>query len=215
MNPVSINWQDVFITIGSTVGGGTVILGAAAWLIKTALTAKLTQETEAFKARLKADGEAEIEKLKHSLEKVAVEHQVRFSTLHADRAKIIADLYARLVDAEREGDHFVKVDVWDDEKRREAYAATEQRLVDLYFFVEKNRIYLPESVCDLLTNFVLAVRANAINMNVYARIEPTTVNQALIEERAKILKLAFESFRDGIPAARKTLESEFRTILGG
>jgi len=83
------------ITIhGIDAPGGTVILGVAAWLIKTALTSKLTQETEAFKARLKADGDAEIEKLKHSLEKVAVEHQVRFSKLHEKRAEIIADLYA-------------------------------------------------------------------------------------------------------------------------
>jgi hypothetical protein len=212
---MTINWQDVFVTIGSTVGGGGLALGAAAWLVKTALTSKLTQETEAFKARLKADGDVEIEKLRHSLEKLAVEHQVRFASLHADRAKVIADLYARLVDAEREGDRFVKVEVWDDQRRREAYEATELKLVDLFFFVEKNRIYLPEPVCDLLTSFILAIRSNAISMNVYVRIEPTTINQTLIEERAKVLKQVFESFQDKIPAARKALEAEFRTILGG
>jgi hypothetical protein len=181
-------------------GGGGLALGAAAWLIKTALTSKLTQETEAFKAEL---------------QRTAVEHEVRFARLHATRAKVIADLYARLVDAEREGDHFVKVDVWDDERRREAYAATELKLVELYFFVEKNRIYLPEPACDLLSNFVLTIRSSAISMHAYARIDPTTSNQTLIEERAKVLKQAFESFQSNIPAARKALESEFRTILGG
>jgi hypothetical protein len=52
-------------------------------------------------------------------------------------------------------------------------------------------------------------------MHYYARVESTTPNQAFIEERAKVLKQAFESFQDQIPAARKTLESEFRTMLGG
>jgi hypothetical protein len=157
----------------------------------------------------------EIEKLKNSLQMVSVEHQVRFSKLHEKRAEIIADLYGRLVDAERIGDHFVKVDSWDDEKGRESYEATNQNLLDLYYFVEKNRLYFPEPVCDLLTNFVLAVRSSAIGMHFYARVESTTPNQAFIEERAKVLKQAFESFQYQIPAARKALESEFRTILGG
>ena len=212
---MTINWQEVFTAIGATVGGGGLILGAAAWLIKTALTSKLTQETEAFKARLQADADMEIEKLKNSLQMVAVEHQVRFSKLHEKRAEIIADLYARLVDAEREGDHFVKVASWDDEKRREAYEAINQNLLDLYYFVEKNGIYLPESVCDLLTNFVLSVRSNAISMHFYARVETTIPNQAFIEERAKVLKQVLESVQGQIPAARKALESAFRTMLGG
>jgi len=208
---MAINWQEIFTTVGSTA----VIVSAFTFLTKSVINHLLTRDVEKFKARLQADAGIEIEKLKNSLQMVAVEHQVRFSKLHEKRAEVIADLYTRLVDAERTGDHFVKVGVWDDDKRREAYATTEQSLVDLYFFVEKNRIYLPESVCDLLTNFVLAVRSNAISMHFYAHIEPTTINQTLIEERAKVLKQVLESVQGQIPAARKALESEFRTILGG
>jgi hypothetical protein len=211
---MTIDWQDVVITIGTTVGGGTVLLSASAWLIKKVLDTKLTQQTEAFKARLKADGDAEIEKLKHSLEKVAVEHQVRFSTLHTDRAKIIADLYTRLVDAERDGDRFVKVEAWDAETRREAYETTERNLVELYFFVEKNRIYLPEPVCETLKDFVLTVRGNAVRLNIYASIDPIFNTQRLIEERIRVVNQVYASFQGKIPAARKALETEFRTILG-
>jgi hypothetical protein len=208
---MAINWQEIFTTVGSTA----VIVSAVTFLTRSVTNHLLTRDVEKFKARLKADADIEIEKLKHSLEKVAVEHQVRFSKLHEKRAEIIADLYARLVDAERIGDHFVKVDSWDDERGRESYEATNQNLLDLYYFVEKNRLYFPEPVCDLLTNCVLAVRSNAISMNGYARIDPTTANQSLIEERAKVLKQVFESVQYQIPAARKALESEFRPILGG
>jgi len=197
---MSINWQDVLITIGSTVGGGGLALGAAAWLIKTALTSKLARDTEAFKAEL---------------QRIAVEHEVRFARLHATRAKVIADLYARLVDAERDGDRFVKVQVWDAETRREAYETTERNLVELYFFVEKNRIYLPEPVCELLKDFVLTVRGNAVSMNIYASIDPVFNTQQLIEERVKVVNQVYVSFQGKIPEARKALEAEFRTILGG
>jgi hypothetical protein len=196
---MTINWQDVLITIGSTVGGGTVILGAAAWLIKKVLDTKLTLDIETFKAEL---------------QKVAFEHQVRFSTLHTDRAKIIADLYARLVDAERLADRYVKVEAWEGAKERQkAYETTERDLVELFFFVEKNRIYLPEPVCQLLTDFVLTVRTNAISMHIFAPVE--AVSDTLIRDRGEVIKEVFESVQGKIPAARKALEAEFRTILGG
>jgi hypothetical protein len=211
---MAIDWQDVLITVASTVGGGTVILGAAAWLIKTALTSKLTQETEAFKARLKADGDAEIEKLKDSLEKVAFEHQVRFSSLHEKRAEIIADLYARLVAAQRDGNRFVTVEAWDDNARREAYEATHTKIVDFYNFVEKNRIYLPEPVCDLLKTFVADVRRGIIGMKFYAPVEPSD-NPEHNENRVTVVEHVYETFQEKIPEARAALEKEFRTILGG
>jgi hypothetical protein len=104
---MAINWQEIFTTVGSTA----VTVAAATFLTKSVINHLFTRDVEKFKAGLKADADIEIEKLKHSLEKIAVEHQVRFSKLHEKRAEVIADLYARLVDAERTGDHFVKVEV--------------------------------------------------------------------------------------------------------
>jgi len=95
---MSINWQDVLTTVGVTTGGGVVFLGGAAWLIRTVLKDRLAPDAEEFKAKLKADGDMEIEKLKNSLQMVAFEHQVRFSKLHETRAEVIADLYKRLVE---------------------------------------------------------------------------------------------------------------------
>jgi hypothetical protein len=90
-----------------TTGGGAVLLGAAAWLIKTVLNDRLARDAEGFKAQLKADADKEIETLKSSLQMVAVEHQVRFSNLHEKRAEVIAELYKRLVGAYWHGRSFV------------------------------------------------------------------------------------------------------------
>src|SRR5260370_36481854 len=121
---MTINWQ-VLLT---TLGGGTAVLAAAAWLIRTALNHALTRDAEAFKARLKADADIETEKLKSSLQMVAFEHQIRFSNLHAKRAKVIAEIYFQMVDVEQHGKRFVYVDVFD-ETRQQAYSETIKRLV--------------------------------------------------------------------------------------
>src|SRR5437660_9069332 len=111
-------WQ-VLLT---TLGGGSAILAAAAWLIRTALNHALDRDTEAFKARLKADADIETEKLRSSLQMVAYEHQIRFSNLHAKRAEVIAEIYCQMVEVEQHGQRFVWVDVFDETQRRQAYS---------------------------------------------------------------------------------------------
>jgi len=95
---MTINWQDVIVTVFTTIGGGVVLLGAAAYLIRAALTQRLLLDAEAFKGQLKASADAEIERLKVSLQMSALEHEVRFSKLHEKRAEVIAELYRRLVE---------------------------------------------------------------------------------------------------------------------
>src|SRR5258706_5243955 len=211
---MTINWQDVIVTVSTTVGGGAVLLSAAAWLIKTVLTNKLTRDIETFKARLKADGDIEIERLRSSLQKIAFEHQVRFSNLHERRAEMIAEIYAQMVEVEQCGQKFAFVDGFaEEEKRQSAYLETHKKLVDFYFFVEKRRLYLPKSVCALLTAFVDKVRKSVIGINIYVPID-APYNPKLLEEKVKVVKDVFDAFEKSIPDARAALEGEFRHILG-
>jgi len=91
-----INWQDLITTVGVITGSGSALLGAAAWLIKTVLQDRLARDADVFKKQLRADADTEIERLKASLQMVAVEHQILFSKLHERRAEVIAELYKRL-----------------------------------------------------------------------------------------------------------------------
>jgi hypothetical protein len=204
-----INWQDVITTIGSQ----GMLLAAAAWLAKAVVSNRLTLDVEKFKTRLKADADLEIERLKSNLQKTAIEHQVRFAKLHEKRAEVVADLYKYLVDAQQAGERFVFVDGYAEPKERlEAYNSTGQKLRELYFFVEKNRIYLPEHVCTKLTNFMDPVRKTVIGVGVYASIEHPTERTS--EERNRVLMEAFQAYEGKIPAARRAVEEEFRNLLG-
>jgi predicted secreted protein len=88
---MTIDWQQLI----TTFGGGAAVLAAAAWLVRTALNHALDRDAETFKARLKADADVEVEKLKSSLQMAAYEHETKFSTLHAKRAEVIAEIFRR------------------------------------------------------------------------------------------------------------------------
>jgi hypothetical protein len=210
---MTINWQDVITTVGVITGGGSVLLGAAAWLIKTVLNHKLTRDADAFRTQLKSDADMEIERLKNSLQMVAVEHQVRFSKLHETRAEVIAELYKRLVDAHRHGELFFTTREGNPTpSQEEEFEKIRQEVYDLSLFIEQHRIYLPDSVCRLLDQFVGDVRGNVFAAGVFGRIQNPT-EQTIQQSRDAFTK-GYKEFEKEIPEARRVLEIEFRKILG-
>jgi hypothetical protein len=120
-----------------------------------------------------------------------------------------------MVDAEQKGQRFAYAEGYEDRSiRQEAYSETITMLVELYYFIEKRRIYLPENVCSLLKSFVDTVRKSVIGMNIFAPLEPAAHNPKVFEQKMKVLLDVNDAFEKSIPAAREALEKEFRSILG-
>jgi hypothetical protein len=212
---MAISWQDVITSFLTTVGGGAVCVGAAAWLIRTVITHQLARDTKLFETQLKANADAEIERLKNSLQMAALEHGVRFSKLHERRAEVIAELYKRFVVALQIAERFVLSGAHRDQpERQEEFTATVNGLFEFYQYLETNRIYLPGGTCVLLDKFVQVVREPLNAFGVYGSIK--NPNQQTLKEEYDVLIKALDAFYkdDGIPAIRKDLEAEFRAILG-
>jgi hypothetical protein len=210
---MSINWQDVITTVGVTTLSGGALVGAAAWLIRTVLTDRLARDADAFRAKLKADADMEIERLKNSLQMVAVEHQVRFSKLHEKRAEVIAELYKRLGDVHFHGQMFVLTSENNPTPaQQEEFDKIAQKVFDLTLFIDQHRIYLPNSVCVLLDKFVGDVRANVYAAGIFGRI--AYPNEQTLEQSHDAFTKGYKEFEKDIPAARRALEKEFREMLG-
>lgn len=142
---MTIDWQ----AVTESLGGQAVFLAAVAWLCKTLVSNRLSREADAFRARLKADADTEIERLRASLQIAATEHQVRFSKLHEERGEVIAKLYGLLLESADAARFFAAhaTEHGDEgEKARDAH-------LDLYRFLNLKRIYLPSRVCELLENY--------------------------------------------------------------
>jgi|SRR5215469_9724447 len=201
---MSINLQDILIALG----GQAAFLGAVAWLGKSLISHRLAQEAEEFKAKLRADADIEIERLKSSLQILAAERQVRFAKLHEKRAEVIAQLYAMLVDARRLTQEFVYGGMHEVDRRRKAY----DKAVELYQFIDTNRIYLQPAVCALLDKFHRNVRGAA------SKIEVLTLNwtgtENLNETQNQLIIDAATALESDLPAIREQLEEEFRAMLG-
>jgi hypothetical protein len=209
-----INWQSVITTLLATVGGGGVALAAAAWLTKTLITNRLALDVEAFKTEVRARADAEIERLKSTLQMAALEHQVRFSKLHEKRAEVIAKLYTQLVLLQYAGQRYVLVGgyVPDKPTRDDEYSKTSAKVHEVFMFIEQNQIYLSDRVCTLLEEFVETIKKAVIGVWVYGKYEGGPAN--FLKEQGAVLMGAAEAFEGRIPMVRQALRDEFRKLLG-
>lgn len=216
---MAINWGDVIKSTLATVGGSVVLLGAVAWLIKAVISQALVLQTEMFKMRLKAEADIEIEKLKNALQITAVEHQVRFVNLHEKRAEFIAELYNDLVEAVKDSQLFVREEWSRDDKaeQQEAFRKTHDMILNLYWFVEKHRYYLPlpGRVYDLLSTFIDNIEHHVVSVGVYGSSAiDYPKDLAARKDRHDAIIRAYDAFKGNIPELRKALEDELRKILG-
>jgi hypothetical protein len=80
----------------------TVLLAAVGFLCRSIINHWLSKDVERFQDRLRADQEAQLRQLQHSLDLARLEHQVRFSRLYDTRFLRIEELHRdsrALVDA--------------------------------------------------------------------------------------------------------------------
>ena len=73
---------------------------------------------------------------------------------HEKRALVVAEMYSRLVATHRISREFILGDVQDPERSAKAH----KEAMELYWFIELNQIYLPETVCEQLDNFASKLR---------------------------------------------------------
>jgi len=205
---MKIIWQ---ILVTFLTGAG--VFAAVAWLVKSALAAWIAKDAEKFKASLQANADKEIESLKHSLEMIATEHQVRFSKMHERRAEIIEELYKRLTALNLHGEQFVITSENNPTPyQAEKFAEMKDELREVFLFTEQHRFYLPESVCAMVDKHLGQLRNSVLRAGIYGRIE--NPNERTIQQSNDAFTKVYEEFETDIPAARKSLEAAFRKIIG-
>jgi len=173
-----------------------------------------------YKMELKADADRDIEKLrnelrfeierhKNTLRMLEHEHRVRFSKLHERRAKTIARIYSLMVQAEGLAKGFVLIDTMS----RDRATAAHEKVMELYQFFELNRLYLPNSICVILTAFINKLSFSVSLIKSYWTNVEFPPEHMLQERNDKMLEVA-SAFENEIPGIKSLLETEFRKLLG-
>lgn len=179
------------------LGGSTILLGAIAWLLKSAITHALSKSMEKHQEILKLE-------------------TFKLSRLHEKRGLVIEDLYSNLVDLVKAIGTFVNVFGHEgDPSLQEKHKIAGESYKKFRQHYDKHRIFFSENLCEKIDAFVKNLTDPAIefavNLNMDIQVKK---NESMSPETSKAWSDAYQKFSDGIPNAKKAIENEFRTILG-
>jgi hypothetical protein len=207
--------MEIWETILLAFGGNAALLLILGYLGKSLLDKLIVQDTKRFESELKAKSDAAIEQFRNTLQLQAIEHQVRFSRLHDKRASVIAELYSHLVEALWEAESFLSpMQSAGDDDRKKKYDQAQDKLVELYRYFEKHRIYLPEEICTSLQDLIQNVRSKTIKFGVWVRYGDHLHSEDSRKQMMEAEDSAWQEFTNEAPVARRSLENEFRLLLG-
>lgn len=204
-------WQSILLAFG----GNAALLLVLGWLARSFGSQLLAKDLEKFKAELAANSSAASDRLKHDLHLVALEHQVRFSKLHERRAEVVAEAYALLVEAHWSSADFVSpIEYAGDSSKQEKYVNAMKKGTEFYRYFDKNRIYLPQALCDQLQTFIQNMRREVVGFGVYVTNDEEYVPDHAIRSKLEAWTRASKFFDSEVPSAKAALEAELRTIIG-
>jgi hypothetical protein len=191
----------------SSIGGSAVLFGSLAFLTRSIVVHFLDKDVENFKSALQLK---------------AVEHQVRFNSLHAKRAEVIAEFYQKLLAADAT---LTSLKNSEDRsftgKNKELVLHVITAVQAALVFFKRNELYFDDSLC---------VKAEKINLQIFGSAkffmllsmlsEQTRTNNAdkVPQDRIQEIEEALFSKRKeigaGIPELLKELKNQFRDLLG-
>ena len=202
-------WQSILVALG----GNAALLLVLGWLARSFGTQLLSKDLEKFKAGLVSATSEASERLRHELQIVSLEHSVRFSKLHEKRAEVIGELYALLVEVQWAGQSLVALAEFGGEPtKQEKYATALNKSGEFFRAFDKNRIYLPESVCAQIDEFLKGMRTRVIQFGVYTHVNEHAPDH-VFKQKLDVWMKSSEYFDNEVPIARQALEKELRSML--
>ncbi len=181
----------------------------------TAITAILAF---AGKKVIEAFLNAQVGKYKSNLEKISVEHSVRFQQLHSDRAQAIKELYEKIVELDLslklvlKAFHLITEDPLEKKITRVADAHN-----DLYKLYLPKKIFFKKTTCSIIDSIIDNSKDIFIDITTYPvdpRDNEYKYDQSLLKERHEFWEKARNTHGEEITKLKEGLEDEFREMLG-
>jgi hypothetical protein len=176
-------------------GPGIILVAAVAWLLKSIINHALSKNVDQHRELLKVEA-------------------LRSSELLKRRGETIEELYYNLVKLVRATGSFVNV--WgrsDDPSIKEKRDCANEAYHKLQEHYRRYRIFFSEGLCDKIDSFVKKMTDPASDLSFNLFMDEESGEKISSETRESWSK-AYEDFNKFVPDAFKSIEKEFRSLLG-
>lgn len=194
-----MQWQEIIEFLGGAAVFGAVI----AYLGKTGIDAYVSGRVEAYKA---------------NLERIATEHSVRFQSLHSERAEVIKSFYEKLAQL----DEVLSSTLAPFQSIADTPLIEKVQLLSKHFnqtreYFVPRRIFFDEPTCQLVDRVLGVARGIFFDITVHevdVQHPQYRYNREILKERHEFWEKARASHKKDFEPLKRTLEEQFRKLLG-
>jgi hypothetical protein len=176
------------------------------------------EKIELYKNKLDEELSLKIEPIKAELEKNNITHQIQFNFLHQERAKIIIELYKKLIEL-----HSAMVD-WTspihpiiEDKEKEEEERTKRAnyaLHDFKNFYIVNKLFFSKSFCDFIDQVFKEYWEKGWDFGYrQQRLQSGQLGKEFQEEYLQDMNKISKELNENLPTQISEIESKFRKIL--
>jgi hypothetical protein len=134
----------MFQELITLLGGFAIVAGFCAWLIRAIITHFLSKDVESYKEKLRLENSIELEKLRSSLAKEALEHEVKFRRIDEQIAERLATVYELIFGLfQKTHDYVSPAGNEGDKTREEKQELFEKASEEFWTYFSRNRIFIP------------------------------------------------------------------------
>ena len=197
----------------SASGIAMTVLG---FLAKTIVSHVLSKNVEAYKAKLKAESEVEVEKLRNSLRQIAYEHEVVFSQLHMQRMDAILELHSELLEIENAVENVVTPHQGAEfhQVRHENAKSAAVKAIAFYKLFERKKLFLDETLSAKMDAFVTELYRFNLKFTLEMNMATTSDPSSRYGNEFEVWDKNWKSFEGQLKPVLRSLENQFRLLLG-
>lgn len=199
---MSTNWTQILQTLVATIGGGGVILGAAAWLIKAVVSNRLELDAEKLKVQIRSDADTQIERVKADL--------TRSLHVHERQLDILGRLYRHLQEAQALFQGATRAGRFEGEIKPEEYMPLVVKAMDsARDELVQGRLLIPPALVQQCDAFFKAVFEG--------RLDFSFANNPVVDptERAKYWNSAAKVAYQELPKVLQQIDEAARILIHG
>ena len=197
----------------------TALTFASIWLGKLIINKTFDLGLEKYKSSLQKD----IEIHKSELARQSLEHEIRFSKLHADRAEKIKVLYSKVIELEKalvyattiaQGPEFIRDNKRDEDCMQAIKDLISQLEFDKIYFSKETVLKFEEIIKEAWSIIfqMRRVRSTAASMDYYISVGRNVPESYL--DHSDLWDNAFERTQNEFKLLKDSLAEDFRRLIG-
>jgi hypothetical protein len=154
-----------------------------------------------------------IESVKKEIALKINEHQIKFSYLHNERAKVIIELYAKLSRMELNLIYFINPVQSAGRDYNEDLKKCSSLITEFIFYYNETKIFFTKEIKEILDNIIQKIRDAWFNYTLDPPIKTEYMSKDIYKDNFERWNEAWKSIDKVIPELKERLENELKNIL--